>query len=266
MTLILMYLVVLILVAVVLVRDRRSGVRPGRATAAAAGRHHRDGAAGRRGHRGRRRGGEVHPGAAGVQDHEVDWVLDRLGAELDELRAELADLRAAPLFRVTGPWLGRRRQDPLPVGGRRVPALPRLSRRPLRGRTALFERLTLEAFQSGLSWLTILRKRENFRQAFAGFDIDAVARFTEQDVTRLLQDAGIVRNRAKIEAAVANARAAADLDVDLSDLLWSFAPALRARPAAMGDLPAQTPESKAMATSNSSGVASDSSAPPPRTR
>ncbi|HPX36007.1 MAG TPA: DNA-3-methyladenine glycosylase I [Mycobacterium sp.] len=120
--------------------------------------------------------------------------------------------------------------------------------RPLRGRTALFERLTLEAFQSGLSWLTILRKRENFRQAFAGFDIDAVARFTEQDVTRLLQDAGIVRNRAKIEAAVANARAAADLDVDLSDLLWSFAPAPRARPAAMGDLPAQTPESKAMAT------------------
>lgn len=120
--------------------------------------------------------------------------------------------------------------------------------RPLRGRTALFERLTLEAFQSGLSWLIILRKRENFRQAFAGFDIDTVARFTEHDVDRLLQDAGIVRNRAKIEAAVANARAAVDLDVDLSDLLWSFSPPPRPRPTQMGDLPAQTPESKAMAT------------------
>ena len=119
--------------------------------------------------------------------------------------------------------------------------------RPLRGRTALFERLTLEAFQSGLSWLIILRKRENFRRAFAGFDIEAVARFTDRDVARLLEDTGIVRNRAKIEAAITNARAAAGLDVDLSDLLWSFAPPPRPRPAAMADVPAVTPESTAMA-------------------
>ena len=119
--------------------------------------------------------------------------------------------------------------------------------RPLRGSTALFERLTLEAFQSGLSWLIILRKRDNFRGAFAGFDIDTVAGFTDRDVARLMDDAGIVRNRAKIEAAITNARAVADLDVDLSDLLWSFAPPPRPRPAAIGDLPAQTPESRAMA-------------------
>ena len=119
--------------------------------------------------------------------------------------------------------------------------------RPLRGSTALFERLTLEAFQSGLSWLIILRKRDNFRRAFAGFDIDTVAGFTDRDVTRLMNDAGIVRNRAKIEATVTNARAVADLDVDLSDLLWSFAPPPRPRPAAIGDVPAQTPESHAMA-------------------
>ena len=119
--------------------------------------------------------------------------------------------------------------------------------RPMRGRTALFERLTLEAFQSGLSWLIILRKRENFRKAFADFDIDTVAEFTDGDVARLMDDAGIVRNRAKIEAAITNARAAASLDVDLSDLLWSFAPPPRPRPAGMGDLAAQTPESTAMA-------------------
>ncbi|NBP86884.1 MAG: DNA-3-methyladenine glycosylase I, partial [Mycobacteriaceae bacterium] len=89
--------------------------------------------------------------------------------------------------------------------------------RPLRGRTALFERLSLEAFQSGLSWLVILRKREAFRRAFAGFDIDTVARYTDADVARLMGDPAIVRNRAKIDATVSNARVAADLDVDLSD-------------------------------------------------
>lgn len=118
--------------------------------------------------------------------------------------------------------------------------------RPLRGRVALFERLTLEAFQSGLSWLIILRKRENFRRAFADFDIETVAGYTERDVTRLLADPGIVRNRAKIEAAVANARVVADLEVDLSDLLWSFAPPARARPVGAADLPSSTPESVAL--------------------
>ncbi|MCV7042600.1 DNA-3-methyladenine glycosylase I [Mycolicibacterium moriokaense] len=119
--------------------------------------------------------------------------------------------------------------------------------RPLRDSKALFERITLEAFQSGLSWLIILRKRENFRRAFHGFDIDRVARYRERDITRLMADPGIVRNRAKIEATIANARAVADLDTDLGELLWSFAPPPRPRPAAMSDVPAVTPESTAMA-------------------
>jgi DNA-3-methyladenine glycosylase I len=119
--------------------------------------------------------------------------------------------------------------------------------RPLRGRVALFERMSLEAFQSGLSWLIILRKRENFRKAFDGFDIEKVARYTEADVDRLMADEGIVRNRAKIEATVANARAADDDPDDLSELLWSFAPAARSRPATLADVPATTPESTAMA-------------------
>ncbi len=119
--------------------------------------------------------------------------------------------------------------------------------RPLRGRTAMFERMTLEAFQSGLSWLIILRKRENFRRAFAGFDVETVARYSERDVDRLLADPGIVRNRAKIEATIGNARAAADCDVDLSDLLWSHAPAPRPRPATLDDVPSQTPDSVALA-------------------
>jgi DNA-3-methyladenine glycosylase I len=121
---------------------------------------------------------------------------------------------------------------------------------PLHGRVALFERMSLEAFQSGLSWLIILRKRENFRQAFAGFDIEKVARFTDADVARLMADPGIVRNRAKIEATISNAQAAADTEVDLAELLWSFAPAPRRRsqrPATLSDVPATTPESTAMA-------------------
>ncbi|MFP5372535.1 MAG: DNA-3-methyladenine glycosylase I, partial [Actinomycetes bacterium] len=107
----------------------------------------------------------------------------------------------------------------------------------------------LEAFQSGLSWLTILRKRPAFRAAFAGFAIDAVAAFTDADEARLVTDAGIVRNRAKIAAAVRNARAALDLPEGLSDLLWSFAPDPRAhpRPATLADVPATSAESVAMA-------------------
>lgn len=119
--------------------------------------------------------------------------------------------------------------------------------RPLTGRIPLFERMTLEAFQSGLSWLIILRKRENFRRAFAGFDIETVAGYTDRDVSRLMEDAGIVRNRAKIESTIANARVAADSETDLSDLLWSFAPPPRPRPATGADLPSKTVESVAMA-------------------
>ena len=118
---------------------------------------------------------------------------------------------------------------------------------PLHGRAAMFERMSLEAFQSGLSWLTILRKRDNFRAAFHGFDIETVAGFGAAEVDRLMADAGIVRNRAKIDATIANARVAADLDVDLDELLWSFAPPPRPRPAAMSHVAAVTPESIAMA-------------------
>ena len=122
--------------------------------------------------------------------------------------------------------------------------------KPVRDAYALYEKLCLEAFQSGLSWLTILRKREAFRAAFAGFEIAAVARFGPGDVERLMGDAGIVRNRAKIEAAIANARAAVALeDLTLTELLWSFAPDPDARPAprTRADIPAVTPESTALA-------------------
>jgi DNA-3-methyladenine glycosylase I len=119
---------------------------------------------------------------------------------------------------------------------------------PLHGDDALFERLCLEAFQSGLSWITILRKRAAFRAAFAGFAIDAVASFTEADESRLMADASIVRNRAKIAAAVRNARAAQQLPEGLSALLWSFAPVgPRSRPTTLADVPATSPESVAMA-------------------
>ena len=119
--------------------------------------------------------------------------------------------------------------------------------RPLHGVTAMFERLSLEGFQSGLSWLIILRKRPAFRAAFAGFDPAAVARFDEADTARLLTDAGIVRNRLKIQATMANARAVLELDTPLDELLWSFAPAVHARPATLADVPAVSPESVAMA-------------------
>ncbi|MDG4791675.1 DNA-3-methyladenine glycosylase I [Micromonospora sp. WMMD1102] len=120
--------------------------------------------------------------------------------------------------------------------------------RPLHGDDALYERLTLEAFQSGLSWLTILRKRPAFRLAFDGFHLETVAGYDDADVARLMADAGIVRNRAKIDAAIANARAALDLPAGLAALLWSFAPAAReSRPRSFAEVPATTPESTAMA-------------------
>jgi DNA-3-methyladenine glycosylase I len=119
---------------------------------------------------------------------------------------------------------------------------------PLRGDGALYERLTLEAFQSGLSWLTILRKREAFRLAFDRFRIESVASYGDADVARLLADPGIVRNRAKIEAAIGNARAALDLPDGLATLLWSFMPAARPnRPRSFAEVPAHTEESTAMA-------------------
>ncbi len=123
--------------------------------------------------------------------------------------------------------------------------------RPVRDDRLLLERMCLEGFQSGLAWITILRKRENFRAAFAGFDPAVVAAFGDDDVTRLMADAGIVRNRAKIEATIANARATVALQEEgerLTDLLWSFAPAYPApAPVALADMPAQTPLSKALA-------------------
>ena len=114
----------------------------------------------------------------------------------------------------------------------------------------LFERLCLEAFQSGLSWLTILRKREAFRAAFGSFEIAAIAEYEDADVRRLLADEGIVRNRAKIEAAIQNARAAmhlAQVGESLSEVSWSFRPGRRAAPRSRADVPATTAESAAMA-------------------
>ncbi|GAB2725257.1 DNA-3-methyladenine glycosylase I [Nocardia thraciensis] len=119
--------------------------------------------------------------------------------------------------------------------------------RPLHGDDAMFERMCLEAFQSGLSWITILRKRPAFRAAFDGFVIDRVARYTAADAERLLADPGIVRNRAKIESCIANAKVARELGTGLDELLWSFAPPPRPRPATLGDVPATTPESVALA-------------------
>ncbi|MGB7362618.1 MAG: DNA-3-methyladenine glycosylase I [Rhodococcus sp. (in: high G+C Gram-positive bacteria)] len=118
---------------------------------------------------------------------------------------------------------------------------------PVHGRTALFERIMLEAFQSGLSWITILRKRDAFRSAFVGFDPEGVARFGDDDVERLLLDASIVRNRAKIEAARTNARVIVDQNLDLDEFLWSFAPMEHSRPRTLADVPAVTAESTALA-------------------
>lgn len=119
---------------------------------------------------------------------------------------------------------------------------------PVHGDDAMFERICLEAFQSGLSWLTILRRREGFRAAFAGFSIAKVAAFTEADAERLLADPGIIRNRAKIAAAINNARVAADWRPgELTEFLWSYAPEAQRAPRTAGEVPAVTPESTALA-------------------
>ncbi|KUG52263.1 DNA-3-methyladenine glycosylase I [Kocuria palustris] len=119
---------------------------------------------------------------------------------------------------------------------------------PIRDEQGLFERLSLEAFQSGLSWATILRKRPAFREAFAGFDPEAVAGFGDDDEARLMADAGIVRNRAKIRATITNAQATIALrdDGGLAQLIWSFQPETTPQPRTMAEVPTQSPESKAM--------------------
>jgi DNA-3-methyladenine glycosylase I len=123
--------------------------------------------------------------------------------------------------------------------------------RPMHGERELFEMLVLESFQSGLSWLTILRKQEGFRAAFDGWDIERIAAYGDADHARLMADAAIVRNRAKIEAAIVNARAVVALHEageTLDELLWSFAPdSDRPAPEGIGDLPAKTADSTAMA-------------------
>jgi len=121
--------------------------------------------------------------------------------------------------------------------------------RPVRDEKGLFERLSLEAFQSGLSWLVVLRKREAFRAAFAGFDPEAVAAFTEEDVARLLEDPGIVRNGAKVRATVRNAEATLALRADggLAELVWSFQPTATPCPRTMSEVPSTSPESTALA-------------------
>lgn len=121
---------------------------------------------------------------------------------------------------------------------------------PLHGDRALFEKMSLEGFQAGLSWITILRKRARFREVFAGFEPSVVAGFGDDDVERLMADAGIIRNRAKILATIDNARLVTELAPgDLDTLLWSFAPGSRsatARPASFADVPAVTPASDAL--------------------
>ncbi|TFD49027.1 DNA-3-methyladenine glycosylase I [Cryobacterium frigoriphilum] len=119
--------------------------------------------------------------------------------------------------------------------------------RPLRADQRLFEKLCLEGFQAGLSWITILRRRPAFRAAFHDFDVAAVAAMTQDDVSSLLLDASIIRHRGKIQAAISNARLTLDLNVSLGSLIWSFAPPARAvRLATLGDVPAITPESTAL--------------------
>ena len=120
---------------------------------------------------------------------------------------------------------------------------------PVRDERGVFERLSLEAFQSGLSWLTILRKRPAFREAFAGFDPEAVAAFDDADVARLMADAGIVRNRLKVDAAIANARATMALRPagGLADLVWSYQPSMTPTPMSWAEVPTVSPESVALA-------------------
>jgi len=121
---------------------------------------------------------------------------------------------------------------------------------PLHGDRPLFEKMCLEGFQAGLSWITILRRRPGFREAFHDFDPGAIARFTDDDVERLMLDGRIIRNRAKILATIGNARATLELTADapgaLDQLMWSFAPAEHTSPETFGEVPAVTPESTAM--------------------
>ncbi|KQQ66622.1 DNA-3-methyladenine glycosylase I [Microbacterium sp. Leaf320] len=118
---------------------------------------------------------------------------------------------------------------------------------PLHGDRALFEKMALEGFQAGLSWITILRKRPRFREVFVGFDVETVSEFDESDIERLMADAGIIRNRAKIEATIGNARLVRNMaEGELDELMWSFAPTPGIRPASFADVPAVTPESTAM--------------------
>jgi DNA-3-methyladenine glycosylase I len=122
--------------------------------------------------------------------------------------------------------------------------------RPVRDERGLFEKVSLEAFQSGLSWLTILRRRETFRAAFAGFEPERVAAFGPADVDRLLADPGIIRNRAKVEATIANARATVALRAvgePLDELIWAHRPAPRPAPRSFAEVPATVPESAALA-------------------
>lgn len=118
--------------------------------------------------------------------------------------------------------------------------------RPVYDNVRLFEKICLEGFQAGLSWITILRKRENFREAFDNFDFNKVAKYTEKDVQRLLENEGIIRHRGKIEATINNAQKALELEIPLNEYLWSFQPQKEKSPKTRTDIPTQTPESVAL--------------------
>ena len=119
---------------------------------------------------------------------------------------------------------------------------------PLRGDDAMFEQVALEGFQAGLSWITILRRRENFRKAFKNFEIAKVARMTDKDVEKLMANEGIIRNRAKIASTISNAKLALKLEQSLSDIIWSHAPKVRTKRVSAGkfEFVATTPESEAL--------------------
>jgi DNA-3-methyladenine glycosylase I len=119
--------------------------------------------------------------------------------------------------------------------------------RPLHGDRALFEKMSLEGFQAGLSWITILRKRPHFREVFAGFDPEVIAQFGDDDIARLMADAGIIRNRLKINATISNARLMLELgEGEFDEFMWSFAPPAQPRPQTLSDVPATSPASDAM--------------------
>lgn len=184
-------------------------------------------------------GDSAQEGTVSAQEREASAQEGKASAQEGRARAQDRGVAAGPDGRMRCPWCLGGSAEYLAYHDEEWG-------RPVRDDVGMFERLCLEAFQSGLSWLTILRKRENFRTAFRGFDIESVAGFGPGDVARLLADPGIVRNRAKIQAAIGNARAALVLPEGLAALVWKYAGGQASAPLTLDDVPSWTPESKAL--------------------